>query len=296
MDLAPVFVFFREASPWAVLIGAIVVIVRMYFTHREKMREEGTTAETHELVHELHTMMTVSAQVGRQSLQLLGKIAQELVSFNASQSGEVVSIENSKIMIENQWNWVRDETARIICNSVENNNFAGNETMVARRARHAWKHAAANPRRILNRIKGMQYPHDSLFEHHLPFIWESVWEWAVPLYHRDLGSATLDDALDDLKARTMNLFDDVIRTYFEMTEDIDRGQLYSSPSDGGMNVRISQAEMAIQEDELKAVSEMVEQLRQYRCDGGSGPHARINPREEMERRERETTDHSADNS
>src|SRR6056297_2585515 len=161
-ELTDILRVLKDASPWVVLAGTVVVSLRMWLSHREHSDENSMAAQTlsactagRSLVEEVKSMIVADRETTGESLKLLRKIAQELVNLNASQPGKLVSIENSKLMIQYQWSWCRDETARVICASIESNNFRGSESIVVRRVHRAWKQAAKNAAESLEKIQGL---------------------------------------------------------------------------------------------------------------------------------------------
>lgn len=286
--------FLVNASPLVGLIGAIVVLVFAFFKHRETMRQLRGFSDMQSLMSEVKSMLSTHVAISdnrmstlhgsaQAEIDCLREIHKELIKLTSLQNDGFVTTSDAKLMIHYQWSWCRDETARLICNSIKNNNFRKNEELIARKVQRAWKKAADNSRQSLKNLKGLKYPFDMLFERHICMLWEYAWNWAIPLYHRDLGSATLDEALSDLNARIYALFDDTIEAYFESIEDIDSGSLYKTEE-----LR-SSGEFVYSEDDITPTAKMAADLRHYERGSSTdsadqGTSTRINVRAEMERR------------
>ena len=279
MDLSNFLPLLQSFSPW---LAAALLALSMLLHHFRKSREQTQAQQALDACLEVRSMLTLhdsqatlktenhDKACARQT-SILEKIAQELVNLNAAQPGRVVSNENAKLIIRYQWNWCRDETARLIANSVVNNHFSGNEALVSRRLLKAWKQAAKESSDSVDRIEGMRYPHKPLFERHIVPLWKLIWEWALPLYHRDCQNLSL--AVEDLQDRVRTLFDDAIRLYFIEVEDIDHGALYSRPSSSTATpVTGSRSEpgVKINEEEWTFANSMGEQLKSYKAGLGSG--------------------------
>lgn len=289
MDIAQLAEILTNASPWAVLAITIIVVVHLTFRYLEGKRKQSEIGQLHEEMREAHKMLTglttASDLTQQETVGFLRKIAQELVNLNANQPGSRISNENAKMIIENQWAWCRDETARLLVNSILNNNFRGSETLVARKVQRAWHIAAKNSKQSLDRLSGMNYPFEPLFDQHIQIVWERSWEWAIPLYHRD--TPNLDEAVRDLQERVRGVFDDVLRAYFRHVEDIDKGALYAlpeTPADGSPAVRTaSEAGLRVPFG-FDMIEVMSAQLADYKMGTGSGPQRVVDVNGEVERR------------
>lgn len=228
-----------NASPFAVAVVAVVYIIHMVFAFIRQRSKDNSLSRIEQRLAEDHDMLlehVADSQHSSRSMEklaesqttLLTKIAQELVSLNAATTGSVISIDNAKNIIHYQWNWCRDETARLICNSIQNNHFRGRESIVARRVYSAWRKASITALQSVDRFEGLSYPYRRLYLIHAPLVWDVIWSWAVPLYHQRFERGSPDtEELADLYERICRLFDQAIAYYFELVEDIDTGELYN---------------------------------------------------------------------
>ena len=303
MDVAQLAEVLTQASPWAVLAITTIVIVRMtfqYLENRGKTDELGAIkaaaegAEKHSdaaraSAEESKAMLTsalaVSDVAQRDMLGLLRKMTQELINLNANQPGSKISTENSKVIIETQWAWCRDESARLLINSIRNNHFKGSEGLVARKVRRAWQIAAKNAKQSVSRFSGLSYPYEELFDEHIQSVWRHAWIWAVPLYHRD--AVDMESSLADLHDRVRSLFDSLLIAFFRNVEDIDKGILYAPPGDVTADgaYRNTNSEPNLHSaTEPNLVDDMIALLTDYKVGTGSGPHTTIDMNSEVERR------------
>lgn len=297
--LADVLKLLKDASPVIAVLAVSALAIYLWFQDRKDRRSRGVLDSVNEKlgtmggqVTEVHRMLTehMARETGAAQLAALESINQQLVIMNATQPGKIVSIENSKLMIASQWEACRNETVRILANSIQNNNFEGNEANIARRVQLAWRQATDQACRPLELMTGLSFPYDKLFSDNLTYIQNHLWSWAVPLYHRDC----VDDfriELEDFCRQARQLFDDVLRAYFDAAMDIDQGLLYAraqadtADSSGTRRTRTEGSGVHVGED-LDLVVAMVEKLRGYRkgTESGSGGHrARIDPTEDVRR-------------
>lgn len=274
MDSFSIADVFMNASPFVVLVAAIVYIVRLVFSFLAQRNEDNRLRRIEDQVSGDHSVLiqhTIESNQASSAMEkllesqtaLLCKIAQELVSLNAATTGSVISIDNAKNIIHYQWNWCRDETARLICNSIQNNHFRNRESIVARRVYAAWRKASITALHSVERFEGLRYPYRRLYLVHAPILWDIIWGWAVPLYHRRNEQGTIDaDAAADLHERIVRLFDQAIAYYFELVEDIDTGELYNDSGQADPPLPgVSEGE--------ECTTEMADLLRDYKVGEGS---------------------------
>lgn len=261
MPPASIWQVFEGASPYVVITFAVLTLIYMFLKHREKMKTgclETKIDKIDDMLVEHVTLTKDSLNKAKREVDLLEKMCQELVRLGAFLSGEYISTDNSKRIINYQWNWCRDQTGRVIQNSLEHNHFMSHEDLVVRRVRRAWHKISEESRESVKRFTGLKYPFESLYDVHLPMIWERIWEWAVPMYHamnpRGPGSV---EQYQDLQDRITTLFNSVIETYFDMMEDVNAGQFYE-PEDP----RRSSGAFTLQEEE-DAAQRMVQSLLDY---------------------------------
>lgn len=285
----------RDLSPFALVVIGLLAGFGMWLRHRERTQERTEHAQlldlakdAHESLDTVQSMLTSSIakseEVTRQELQLLGKIAQELVNLNASAPGSVISTENAKHIISYQWNWCRDETIRLLLNSIENNHFRQNESLVARKVMRAWQQAAGSAKESVRNLSGLQYPYEQLFEEHIELVWTRAWAWALPLYHGEFRDK--QQAMEDLRERIKSLFADILHNYYQLVEDIDNGTLYADPAVGDAS-RFDRTASEIQlgvDQQLSVVDDMARALREYQHGSGSGGYDVQSARAEMEER------------
>lgn len=252
---------FENASPYVVFTFAVLTLIYMYFKHREKMKK-GCIESKIDKIEDMLTNHISLANEGfdrtKQEIILLEKMTHELVRLGAFLSGEYISTDNAKRIITYQWNWCRDQTSRVVQNSLEHNHFMSHEDLVVRRIRRAWRKISAESRESIKRFTGIRYPYESLYDVHLPMIWERVWEWAVPIYHRmnPRGPGSVEQ-YQDLQDRIATIFGSVLETYFDMVEDVNAGQFYE-PEDP----RRSSGSFSMQEEE-DAARRMVDRLLDF---------------------------------
>jgi len=236
-------------SPLALLLILIVVVIFRWFASRDKQTE--AEAEKH-LIAQIDTAVvnTIALQqvvaksvegqknmIGvlsslseandvrfAQEVSVLEKIHRQLVTLNAV-TASAVSPANAKVIIEQNWNWCRDETARVITGSIRNNHFKGNEERVARSVYKALLKACTDSMASITKIEGIKYPYHHLYTHHIKLIWEMLWDWALPVYHGP-HDTQLDASLKDLTERIVAIFDQVLVLHIEIVEDIDSGLYY----------------------------------------------------------------------
>lgn len=282
--------FLNTASPITSFLFTVIIIVWLclrFWSQRGARSVSGCLSDLKAMLaaHIGTTDAIFQDFRGRSSseLSLLEKIAQELVRMNAK-SGEHISPENAKRIITYQWNWCKDQTAQLMVNSIENNNFYGNEAVVVRKLRRAWKQVANDSQSSIKCMSGLTYPYEPLYTTHIPLIWERVFHWAIPLYHRQgMDKKSFKDRLSDLTARIQALFDHVLYTYFRMTEDVQSGALYDRD-----DPRRSSGIVPAGED--TAEDAMIASLRDYDSHhASSSSNFNIDDvTEEMKRRQEET--------
>ncbi len=288
-DLDSFLDFLENATPLAGFIGALIVLAFAFFKHRETMRQLRGFSDVRSEIGDLKVMLTAHVKVSetradsdKAQVECLREIHKELIKLNSIQEDGFVTTSDAKLMIAYQWSWCRDETARLICNSVSNNNFRKNEELIARKVQRAWKKAAENSRQSLLNLKSLKYPFDVLYERHICMIWEYCWKWAIPLYHRDLGAVSLEEALSDLRDRILCLFDDTLEAYFESIEDIDSGQLYKPEEVRGSG------EFRYSDDDITPTAKMANDLKKYKkgsaTESSDGESDRVDVRDEMKKR------------
>lgn len=261
-DLATVFEFLKSVSPFvALLAGALVAwlawlryaeaksVSDAEVSDNERLAKElaGVKASTATLTSKTLALSSAVANIERESTRMLASIAEvdtnaeqrfskqvevlvqiheQLVQLNASHA-TVIGPDNAKRIIQYQWAWCRDETARLITNSVRNNGFKNREDMVARKVYEFWRKAAESSLQSLLRLEGLQYPYKHLFTSHLAVAWSQIWAWAVPLYHHSHTDTNFEPRLSDLEGRVKTLFDQIIFHHYSLVEDIDHGLFYA---------------------------------------------------------------------
>jgi hypothetical protein len=214
MELVQLFEHLKGASPILILAIATVWIVNRvlaFLADKSKSTfESSVTAGLAGLTKALdgHIQEEMSRTVTM--IETLKSIEGQLVMAN--NTGKL-SRRNQRLMLEYQWAWCRDSTADIICESVRRNNIAGNEALVTRRVNAAFRKARDEALDSLEKLEGLSYDYAGLFLEAVPLLWEQLMEWAVPLYHRDLNGASLDDALADLRLRIKDGFDAQLKQF-----------------------------------------------------------------------------------
>jgi len=235
-DIERLILLLKDASPWVVLSGAVLLGWVYFLRHRRLMKQTGVEQRVEGKLEESNGMLSKfvarydedrkrDQRVGEQEVGLLQKLHDEFVHISAVLSGSL-SPENAKHAIRNQWTWCRTSTVRIIRQSIISNNIHDDEDRIAYRVHKAWKHAADESKESLDKYSGLDYPYENLYAH-LPSIWMDVWDLAVPLYYRKLGVfRTLNEALDDLGLGVTSLFDSALETHFDIWEDVNSGLIY----------------------------------------------------------------------
>jgi hypothetical protein len=166
----------------------------------------------------------------QQELEIFKQILRQLISLNATAT-DGISTDNAKLIVQYQWNWCRNETSRVIQNSIRNNHFRGDEERVARSVFRAWHRAAVESLSSVMRLRGVTYPYQALYTHHITLIWELVWGWAISVYYTSSGSKSeLEASLKDLDGLISSLFDHIFETHIDLVEDVDAGALYDEGS------------------------------------------------------------------
>lgn len=161
-----------------------------------------------------------------QQVDVLVQIHEQLVRLNAT-NATVINTDNAKRIIQYQWAWAKEETSRLLVNSIRNNSFRGREDIVARKVYDFWRKAAENSLESLLRLEGLRYPYKHLYTSHLATAWSLIWSWAVPVYHSAHDDSTFELRLTDLESRVKTLFDQVLATHYSLVEDIDHGLIYT---------------------------------------------------------------------
>jgi hypothetical protein len=260
MDFAALLPLLRDLSPYVAVV-LLLCGVGGYFIYRKfnlkekfldyRKSKESTASEVVEKQAQLTILTKVTeidtkvnsfsssftSQLDKQNefinknTEILGSIHRELIRLNAAQPGKTIGHENAKKIILYQWNWCRDETSRLLINSIINNHYHGNENETARKVLGAWKDAARDAYRSITSLDGISYPVEPLFKEQIRHIWTKIWELAVPVYHRYSGRAIEGrPAFEELSAKINEIFDQVYDVYTAEVEDIDNGLLYR-PSD-----------------------------------------------------------------
>lgn len=292
MDLVKLVEMLKGASPWLVLVGGLLAGFWLYLDYRRKSKERTDLDELRDIVVDIHneceeagkvlaahvassdTSIGVFNSVVEQQTQLLQSINNELASMNAIATGRDLPNHVAKAAVESHWKVCRDETIRLLLNSIENNHFAGNEKVVARKVTRAWRQAADRSKAYVGNHPGMAYPYKPLFENHIKHIWQHAWGWALPIYYGDTVSKP--DSMEDLAARMRSMFDDMIVNYFKLIEDIDRGTLYASEAAGessGYRGAQSEALISVDGDEHRTFEDdLFSKVASYKAGEGSGSY------------------------
>ncbi len=292
MDLIEIVNALKGASPWLVVVGGMLAGLWMLLNHRTKAKDRHDLDELRDIIVAIHdecaenkemlaahiAASTEHSGIFREAVNtqtsLLTRMVSELSSMNAIATGRELTLDTAKIIIQTQWEACRDETIRLLLNSIENNHFKDNEKLVARKVYRAWKQAAEKAQQVVAAHPGMSYPYVPLFEMHVSRAWERAWEWSLPIYHRDVGDRA--DALDDLVSRVKALFSEILKSYYGVVEDIDRGTLYSASlvtGDGSSGSRhASECTLAVNDAQSEVVETMLIRLRDYKHRESSGAH------------------------
>lgn len=292
-QIVPILEALKGYSPVVILLFLVVAVIFRWFARKDKQDEE---AANQHLARQIDTAVanTVALQqvvaksvegqknmIGvlsslseandvrfTQEVTILQQIHRSLVTLNAT-TASTVSPENAKIIIEQNWNWCRDETARVITGSIRNNHFKGNEERVARSVYKALLKACTDSMAAITKIEGIKYPYHHLFTHHIKLIWEVLWDWSLPVYHGP-HDTQLDASLKDLSERIVAIFDQVLILHIEIVEDIDSGLYYDETQ--------SSRQTAVASD-LTIPAKMAQKLVNYGTDTGatSGIRLRLTP-------------------
>lgn len=257
MDLAQLAEMLKSLSPYIATLVLIGALVYRWFDYREKkdvadgeqaaevqrqedhdnllevVRLSKETAEGQKHVQTLFAAHNDSADLRfQQEVDIFKQILRQLIALNATAT-DGISTDNAKLIVQYQWNWCRNETSRVIQNSIRNNHFRGEEDRVARSVFRAWHRAAADSLSSVTRLKGVTYPYQSLYTHHITMAWDRSWEWAVAVYysaHARRTETELEAALKDLDVMITSLFDQIFDTHVSIVEDVDIGVLYDDGS------------------------------------------------------------------
>jgi hypothetical protein len=256
MDLTQIAETLKSLSPFMAILVLVGALAFRWFEYREKkdaaqaeadaskrsqedhdnllelMQKVEDTAEGQKTVQGLLVTHSDSADLRfQQELDIFKQILRQLISLNATAT-DGISTDNAKLIVQYQWNWCRNETSRVIQNSIRNNHFRGDEERVARSVFRAWHRAAVESLSSVMRLRGVTYPYQALYTHHITLIWELVWDWAVAVYYTSRDSdAELEASLKDLDGLISSLFDQVFETHVELVEDVDAGALYDDSRD-----------------------------------------------------------------
>jgi hypothetical protein len=291
MDLNQLTEGLKSLSPFVAVLVLIGALAFRWFDYREKKLTSGEEAEKERRSQEDHDNILALCDIGRQTtskqsdmekllrdhgeaadlrfqqeMEVFKQILRQLISLNASSTGGL-SMDNAKLIVQYQWNWCRDETSRVIQNSIRNNHFRGDEERVARSVYRAWNHAANDSLTSVGRLRGVTYPYQGLYAHHVALIWDLVWEWAIPVYHTSRkNEEAFEDALRDLDGVIRSLFDQVFATHVMLVEDVDAGVLYDHVA--GDALQVNAANLSVPNDITKPMT-MAQSLATYSEAGSS---------------------------
>lgn len=255
MDLAQLAEVMKSLPPYLATLIFIGFLVYMWRDYREKTSAKAAEAEAERVRQEDHDNLLAVARLAQdtaqgqktvqgmliahgestdqrfqQELEIFKQILRQLISLNATAT-DGISTDNAKLIVQYQWNWCRNETSRVIQNSIRNNHFHGDEERVARSVFRAWHRAAVESLSSVMRLRGVTYPYQALYTHHITLIWELVWEWAITVYYTSRNNKPeLEDSLKDLDGLVSSVFDQVFETHVELVEDVDAGILYDEKS------------------------------------------------------------------
>jgi len=300
MDFVEVLAALKDASPWLVLACAGLGALYMVLQHRRKMRERSPVDEVRDIAVAIHDQCEESAEmlathiassaesekVADQQTSLLSKIAHELMSMNASVAGRVVNMDNAKAIIAAQWNTCRNETIRLIVNSLRNNHFTGNEKLVTRKVYRAWRQASKSARSVIDILTGFEYPYRELFDKQIMTAWECIWGWALPIYYDSVSSR--EDAISDLEGRARMLFDDILTNYSTFIEDIDEGAIYAPHEESSSDIRQRSEPMIVVDGDLAEFSQaMIVSMEDWEPGKSSGGYDASQIRDAVERQYKE---------
>ncbi len=288
-ELVTVLEALKGYSPVVILLFLVVVVIFRWFARKDK--ETDAAADQHladqidsavantvalqsvvaKSVEGQKNMIGVLSSLSEandvrfaQEVLVLQQIHRQLVTLNAV-TASAVSPANSKVIIEQNWNWCRDETARVITSSIRNNHFKGNEERVARAVYKALLKACTDSMASITKIEGIKYPYHHLFTHHIKLIWEMLWEWSLPVYHGP-HDVQLEASLKDLTERIVAIFDQVLILHIEIVEDIDSGLYYDETQ--------TTRQTSIPSD-LTIPSKMAQKLMGYTVDSGAASGIRL---------------------
>ncbi len=216
-----------DALAYTKAVAALTKELQDVSTQQIEMRHELTkhVQADHKDQQTSHAALHKLVKLAEDQVVVQSRLVNEIIQLNAGDG--ILSTENAKLLISQQWAWCRNETYRITINSINNNHFAGNEDRVARIIFRAWQKAAMNVKKSLDAYKGLRYPYVGLFEKLLPIIWQRSWKLALPLYHRDHTSAEFKEDSLDLESGIHRLFDAALSGHFDGVEDIETGELYT---------------------------------------------------------------------
>jgi len=258
MDLAQLTELIKSLSPFVAVLVLIGALVYRWFEYREKRAaaqdEKEAASQEKEARDNLLEVLRLSRQNAdgldhmkglfsthnesanqrfQQELEIFKQILRQLISLNATAT-DGISPDNAKLIVQYQWNWCRSETSRIIQNSIRNNHFRGDEERVARSVYRAWHRAASDAMESVRRLKGVTYPYQAFYTHHIAMVWDIVWRWAIPVYYSSRrNSEDFDEALRDLDGLIVTLFDQVFDIHVDLVEDVDVGLLYDEGARDG---------------------------------------------------------------
>lgn len=310
MDLAQLAETLKSLSPYIATLALIGVLAFRWFDYREKRdateaetAEEARTQAVHDNLLEVlrltretatgqRTVQTLLVSHGeaadsrfQQELEIFKQILRQLISLNASAT-DGISIDNAKLIVQYQWNWCRDETSRVIQNSIRNNHFRGEEDRVARSVFRAWHRAAVDSLASVNRLRGVTYPYQTLYTNHVTLAWELIWEWAIAVYYTSRRSdEELEAALKDLDGLITSLFDQIFDTHVQLAEDVDAGSLYDDSTRDQRPVSVP--------NDITRPSTMATKLATYRPSEGDATAHFLSPAVLRERMARSLAERAA---
>lgn len=228
-------------APLSVILALLAAwLIHRLFTHLEGVRGDDRFLSLRGAQETLHNNMIVIAseiqsqhmdkmQMEEKQLNILERIEAHLITAGASvrcpRSGEGDCAEteyrmpasSQRNIIRYQWSWGRDEVISVLTASIRKNGISGNQNAVARRVFQSCRNSIAEAKNSLDRLVGMSYPYDTLFEDTTDLL-VGIWDLAVPLYRRDF-QGSIDCALDDFSFRVEGMFEEALRVHFLKYDD-----------------------------------------------------------------------------
>jgi hypothetical protein len=238
-----------DASPLVVIVFAIIWVVNRVFlfatTWRgdprfeslgksidrlsDEMVRQGKstrTAYTHESNKITEALKNLEAATINHAIVHERCAFVSQVAGNQPKKDEALPLNVQRTLLEYQWKWCRDSFVRILSQSIRNNGIRGQELGVCTRVVSALYHAAADSKKSVERVDGMdEYQFAPLYDRDIPEMIHALWEKAVPLYHRDVPDS-LDAALEEFALWVHQLFEDRLSQWLLVQEDPDTGRLY----------------------------------------------------------------------